>query len=94
MDNKLICSVLYFKLRGVTAKWANPAQRGFVAGRRLMQNPVDLDAAARLHGCGSARAEKPLLAFFDLSAAFPSLAHDWICKAMAAMANRAAFRPC
>ena len=74
-----------FKLRDATAKWANPAQRGFVAGRCLTQNPVDLDIAARLHGCGSARAEKPVLAFFHFSAAFPSVAHSWVYKVMEAM---------
>jgi hypothetical protein len=68
-----------------TSGWAHPAQRGFVAGRRLLQNVVDIDSAARIHGSEGTQNDKPALAFFDIAAAFPIVAHSWIYTVMRCM---------
>ena len=46
-DNKLVCGVMNFKCRGPLARGACPLQRGFVPGRQLLANVVDLDAYGR-----------------------------------------------
>ena len=89
-DNKVICSVLNFLLRGEVARKACTLQRGFVSGRRLLQNVVDLDAEARRIGFPSAVASIPVLVFWDLAAAFrasPTRGCGWC---FAAPASRAA----
>eukprot|EP00972_Heterocapsa_arctica_P065067 9604690-Heterocapsa_arctica.AAC.1 len=48
-DNKLACSVLNFKFKAPLATGACLAQRGFVPGRQLVSNVVDLDAYGRIH---------------------------------------------
>jgi hypothetical protein len=77
-DNNVICTSSNFKLRRVTTERACVLQRGFVPGRLLTQNPIDLDAAARPFGRGVSRFEKPLLAFWDFKSEFPSLAHECV----------------
>ena len=66
------------------------SQRGFVPGRQLIQNAVDLDYHARMfalqaysHNSESSAFEFDMcrfavLAFFDFAAAFPSVAHAWL----------------
>ena len=49
-DNKIICGVWNRVLRPVVSRCSSPLQRGFVAGRQLAQNPVDIDAAAKVQG--------------------------------------------
>ena len=47
-DNKIIAGILNWCVHPIVPKTACSLQRGFVAGRQLVQNPVDLDFAARL----------------------------------------------
>ena len=49
-DNKLIASVFTWSLATVLSHGASRLQNGFVPGRQLLQNPVDLDARARAFG--------------------------------------------
>eukprot|EP00973_Karenia_brevis_P059221 8246331-Karenia_brevis.AAC.1 len=50
--------------------WATPEQRGFIRGRSMLQNVIDIEHSAimfaRVHRHSAA-------AFFDFAAAFPSL---------------------
>ena len=77
-DNKIICSTMNFILRDTVAVHASPLQRGFVGGRRLLQNVIDLDAKARAIGHPVRAAGLPSLIFWDLAAAFPSVARSWL----------------
>ena len=54
---------------------ANRIQRGFIPGRQLIENVMNLDTHARVFGAAGRNA---LLAFFDFAAAFPSVMHSWI----------------
>ena len=66
------------KIRDPLAKQLCPAQRGFVQGRQLIQNVVDLDSEARVISMTHRTGSLPLMAFFDFAAAFPSVIHGWI----------------
>ena len=75
---------MYYKCKGPLARGACPLQRGFVAGRHLLANVVDLDAHGREHGMASCVGDPAVLAFWDFAAAFPSLAHQWLMLVAAA----------
>ncbi len=72
----------------VLAHGTHPSQNGFVKGRQLLQNVVDLDTCARIYGMLTTDKIKTqseadalwlaILVFFDFCAAFPSVAHLWI----------------
>ena len=83
-DNKLVCGVMNFKCRGPLTRGACPLQRGFVPGRQLLANVVDLDAYGRAHGMASVAGDPAVMAFWDFAAAFPSLAHQWLMLVAAA----------
>ena len=53
-------------------------QRGFVAGRQLVLNIVDLDALARSQANLNYFPKESILALWDFLAAFPSVRHQWI----------------
>jgi len=46
-DNKIICSTAAASISPVICKSAHPIQNGFVHGRQLLQNPLELDLASR-----------------------------------------------
>ena len=73
-----------FKCRGPLTRGACPLQRGFVPGRQLLENVVDLDAFGRAHGMSSVAGDPAVMAFWDFAAAFPSLAHRWLMLVSAA----------
>jgi len=76
-DNKIVSGITNDAVSKVNASHICPIQRGFVRGRQLLQNVVDLDGEARL--CGpEQRGDAPLLGCFDIAAAFPSLVHAWM----------------
>ena len=57
-DNKIVAGVLNHSLAPVVAKNASKLQNGFVLGRQLVQNVVDLDYYSREHAmCDLAQAE-------------------------------------
>ena len=64
------------KRREPLARGVCPLQRGFVPGRQLLANVVDLDAFGHAHGMSSVVGDPAVLAFWDFAAAFPSLARQ------------------
>ena len=86
-DAKLVTSVTNRKVRKVLAKRACSVQRGFVPGRQLLNNVIDMDAAGRAYGipAKSVAPGLPCIALFDFAAAFPSIAHVWIWAAIGAL---------
>ena len=89
-DNKTICSVMNRKSKKTISASTCHLQRGFVLGRQLVGNVMDLDTCARICGMDAlAPIAKvkficPLLALFDFAAAFPSVAHEWLFAVLAA----------
>ena len=88
-DNRIVAGTLVHTLRASSQKSTHRTQRGFVPGRQLTHNVLDLDSAGRVLGMRAMIANNKnlgnysrrliaILAFFDFCAAFPSVAHGWI----------------
>ena len=76
-DNKDICKA-YANSSRKSLVGISSVQRGFVPGRQLVSNVLDLDTHARIIGKQLHSDSLPVLALFDIMAAFPSVAHRWI----------------
>ena len=93
-DNKLVAGILNFCISPAIAKGAIDTQTGFIHGRILIQNAVDLDFYARLQAFDFFAGRKylkmihissigmlntlPFLILWDYASAFPSVAHAWL----------------
>ena len=82
-DNKAIGGVVNFLLKRTMARSACALQRGFIPGRQLLENVLNLDTHARAQGMRDGGCRIPILAFWDYAAAFPSVAHAWLFRALA-----------
>ena len=60
-------------------------QRGIVSQRQACDNTLDVDADARAYSIASRSPLRPVLTFWDIAAAFPSLEHAFIWIVMDAM---------
>ncbi len=58
------------------------SQRGFLRGRNMLRNIVDIDFAAQTVSIKHRRAA---ILLFDVKAAFPSLSHDFLWETLAAL---------
>lgn len=61
---------------------AHGAQQGFVPGRKLLANIFEADTEARIHAMRKSVHTIVVLICLDFVAAFPSAAHDLLCRAM------------
>jgi len=85
-DNKIVTGVRMSTLTEPMKKNTHHTQRGFVPGRQLLQNALDLDAASRIfsnQACdynksGGSHEVISATPLFDFTAAFPSVSHEWI----------------
>lgn len=71
-DCKITALALNDPVANVLSDWADASQRGFVLGRCILDNFVELDTEARIAALDPAL--QPALLFFDFAAAFPSIA--------------------
>ena len=78
-DNRLMANALRLRIEPVVNSFVSAQQQGFLGGRSLLKNVTDIDAGMRqfamLH-------EDPAAIFFDFEAAFPSLAHRYLLRAL------------
>ena len=74
-DNRLMANAVRMRIEPLLAQAISPAQRGFLPGRSLIQNVVEIDGEMRV---ASALGENSAAVFFDFAAAFPSLSHDFL----------------
>ena len=77
-DNKAITGTNVAQFSQAVSHHASPIQRGFVAGRQLVLNIVDLDAIARAQANYNHFNNESILVLWDFMAAFPSLRHQLI----------------
>ena len=90
-DNKTCTSIFNTAVQPAISKGAHYTQRGFVPGRQLLQNVVDLDyhnraqsiAVNAAHPVFDPKSVDPafqvaVLVFFDFATAFASIAHEFI----------------
>ena len=85
-DNKIIAAAANYCVRQAVANDACAMQRGFIKGRRFLENIVELDTYARMFSLQSLPHTFPILALWDFSAAFPSVIHGWIFECLTACA--------
>lgn len=74
-DNRLIANALRLRIEPLAARGVSAEQRGFLPGRSLLCNVLDVDESMRL---ASLQGEDPGAVFFDFAAAFPSIAHEFM----------------
>ena len=74
-DNRLIANSYRYCWEAIFAHWVSGKQRGFLPGRSMMSNVVDVDYEAMTV---SLTAEFGALILFDFKAAFPSISHDYL----------------
>ena len=74
-DNRILANALRLTITPKAETWVSPQQRGFISGRYLLANVVDIDFEAMRVSLSHSRG---VLVLFDFRAAFPSLAHDYL----------------
>ena len=93
-SNKIVAGVLDSLIRPVIRYGISKTQRGFAPCRHYLDNVVDVEAVSILHSLlagpsysfrdGVRDGVASILLLFDVLAAFPSVSHSWIFKALAA----------
>ena len=79
MDGKLFARALKYCLEDVVDELATQIQRGFIRGRRMFKNIVDIEMEAMRI---SVTSKNGALVLFDFGAAFPSLSHELLWEVM------------
>ena len=79
-DVKICTSAVNGRIKTKVKSVAHKDQRGFISGRQLLSNILLIDSKMRMHGLvppvgHEAIHEQPAGAFFDFSAASPSVSH-------------------
>ena len=82
-DNKYFALAINRPLAEVAKIAVHPRQRGFVQGRSLVDNVLEVEGFAQSYTI--ADAENPAIFLFDVMAAFPSLSHQWLFVVLAKM---------
>ena len=77
-DCKILCCAWNHAFRRHSSKHMHYTQRGFVPGRQLIQNVVDLDIHCRIAAAPSVDSRLPCLFAWDFAAAFPSVSWEWL----------------
>ena len=81
-DNRLIASSVLKKASAKIEPWVSSNQRGFIKGRSMLQNIIEIDEPAMRISLGH---PDGALVLFDFEAAFPSLAHSCLWEALNAL---------
>jgi hypothetical protein len=88
-DNRLMANAYRLRVEPLVAKAVSGMQRGFLPGRSMLQNVVEVDTEMR---AASLSEKDPAAIFFDFAAAFPSLAHDFLHDTLEYLGLPPAFR--
>ena len=72
-DNRLLASAMRHRVEPIFSKWVVEEQRGFLHGRSMLANVVDVEHEAMRIALS---ADNGGILLFDFRAAFPSLAHQ------------------
>ena len=74
-DNRLIANVFRLMLEPIINQWVSDMQRGFLTGRSMLSNVVDIDLEAMRISLKHPRGS---IILFDFAAAFPSLSQEYM----------------
>ena len=80
-DNRLLAAAVRFCVEEPLSTMITVDQQGFVPGRSMLSNVVDIDEIMMLTALSQPRGAAW---FFDFQAAFPSVAHDFLMAALRA----------
>ena len=75
VDNRLLASAARLAWEPILEQWVSQMQRGFLKGRSMIHNIIDVDWHAMTI---SLRHEGGALVLFDFRAAFPSVSHEFL----------------
>ena len=79
-ENRLLANAVRYKAEPTMANFIRKHQKGFLPGRSMLENVVDVEEAM----LESSLRDLPHMAwFFDFKAAFPSIAHTYLKKVLA-----------
>ena len=81
-DNRLVANAMRLRIEPLLEQAISQWQQGFLPGRSLLRNVVNVDARMREVAY---LAEDPAAIFYDFEAAFPSLAHDFLHQSLLAL---------
>ena len=74
-DNRLVANVARICWEGNLSNWVSQKQQGFLQGRSILANLIDLDTESM---CASLRSNDGATILFDFRAAFPSISQDYL----------------
>ena len=77
--NRLLANAFRRRWEPILARWISPEQQGFLPGRSLLSNVIDIEEAAVT---AAMQGDKPATLLFDFSAAFPSVNQEFLLKAL------------
>ena len=80
-DNRIFCSAVRLHVEPRTSHTISRAQRGFVKGRSMLSNVIDVDEAMMEVALTE---DNPAAFLFDFEAAFPSIDHSYILDVLTA----------
>ena len=78
-DNRLIANSYRLRWEPIFAKWVSEYQRGFLPGRSMLSNVIDVDYEAMTV---SLTQPQGAIILFDFRAAFPSISHTYLFKVL------------
>ncbi|CAE8680684.1 unnamed protein product [Polarella glacialis] len=81
-SNRMIASMFRVALERCHGSWVLRFQRGFLQGRHMSRNALEVDFAAQKI---SIRSKSGAILLFDFRAAFPSISHDFMFDALHAV---------
>ena len=74
-SNRPLANAARYRWEPIFADWVSPCQRGFLPGRSLLANVIDLEEVAMHASLSQCEAG---IVLFDFAAAFPSVAHKFL----------------
>ena len=81
-DNRIIASAARLTWEPILNSFISRAQQGFLRGRQMINNVIDIDYEAMRM---SVKSEKGWMVLFDFKAAFPSVAHRFLINSLSAI---------
>ena len=81
-SNRIIASIFRVALERQVSTWVSSAQTGFLPGRQMLRNVLDVDFAAQKISLKSPRGA---ILLFDFKAAFPSMSHEFMWETLEAI---------
>jgi hypothetical protein len=77
--NRVLANAYRYRWEPTLAAWVSPEQRGFLPGRSILANVLDVEEAAAEYYLTD---EDPAIFLFDFAAAFPSVHQTYLIRAL------------